>query len=117
MLPINLEVKDEKRLEIHWDDGHIGVYELTYLRENCPCANCEESRKHPEKTTRSGLRVLSNNEILSSNSRLLSADVVGRHGIKFVWADGHDDGIYTFDYLRQLCQCELCSAAKKHPHD
>ena len=26
---------------------------------------------------------------------------VGRYGLRIVWADGHDTGIYTFDLLRE----------------
>ena len=27
---------------------------------------------------------------------------VGRYALQFVWSDGHDTGIYPFDYLRRL---------------
>jgi DUF971 family protein len=36
------------------------------------------------------------------------AQVVGRYALNFQWSDGHAEGIYTFDFLRQLCQCESC---------
>jgi DUF971 family protein len=29
---------------------------------------------------------------------------VGGYGIQPVWADGHDSGIYSFDYLRKLAE-------------
>jgi DUF971 family protein len=28
------------------------------------------------------------------------------------WGDGHQAGIYTFEYLRQLCPCETCRAQR-----
>ena len=112
MHPIDLKTNDVKSLEIHWSDGHVSVYDLTYLRRACPCAHCEEGRRQPEEPSEHGLKVLSGNEILSSKPRIVQADVVGRYALKFVWADGHDEGIYTFAYLRQLCQCGVCSAAK-----
>lgn len=27
---------------------------------------------------------------------------VGRYAVQIVWSDGHDSGIYTYDYLRSL---------------
>jgi DUF971 family protein len=35
---------------------------------------------------------------------------VGRYALQFTWSDGHDTGIYAFDYLRQLCPCDACRA-------
>jgi DUF971 family protein len=33
---------------------------------------------------------------------------VGRYALQFLWSDGHDTGIYPYDYLRGLCPCEEC---------
>jgi len=30
---------------------------------------------------------------------------VGRYAVQIAWTDGHDSGIYTFEYLRELCPC------------
>ena len=38
---------------------------------------------------------------------------VGRYGLKIIWSDEHDLGIYTFEYLRRLCECDECYA-KRH---
>jgi DUF971 family protein len=27
-----------------------------------------------------------------------------------VWGDGHETGIYSYRYLRELCPCATCSA-------
>ena len=40
-------------------------------------------------------------------------DSVGRYGFKIAWSDGHDLGIYTFEYLRGLCECEICLKHRK----
>jgi DUF971 family protein len=29
--------------------------------------------------------------------------VVGRYALNFRWSDGHETGIYSFQYLRDLC--------------
>jgi DUF971 family protein len=33
---------------------------------------------------------------------------VGNYALQFVWSDGHETGIYTFEYLRKLCPCSQC---------
>jgi DUF971 family protein len=38
---------------------------------------------------------------------------IGRYGMKIVWSDKHDLGIYTYDYLRELCECYECSKQRK----
>ena len=30
-------------------------------------------------------------------------EAVGRYGVKIIFSDGHDSGIYTWAYLRELC--------------
>jgi DUF971 family protein len=37
------------------------------------------------------------------NLELLNWHWVGRYALSIQWSDGHDMGIYTFDYLRKLC--------------
>jgi DUF971 family protein len=36
--------------------------------------------------------------------------MVGRYAISFSWSDGHETGIYPYDYLRQMCECDECAA-------
>ena len=33
---------------------------------------------------------------------------VGGYGIRFIWDDGHDAGIYTWERLRVTCPCDSC---------
>jgi DUF971 family protein len=32
--------------------------------------------------------------------------------VKFLFSDRHDDGIYTWERLRDLCQCEECRSGR-----
>jgi len=41
---------------------------------------------------------------------VLKADHVGRYGVKFTFSDRHDDGIYTWERLREICPCDECLA-------
>ena len=39
--------------------------------------------------------------------------MVGRYAVQILWSDAHYTGIYPFELLRRLCQCEQCVAAKE----
>jgi len=112
MVPTNVTKKDSAALQIEWDDGHASIYELKFLRRSCPCATCREARNAPPANP---LRILSPSEVIASNLDVTQAEVVGRYAISFQWNDGHNTGIYSFDFLRELCQCEACQAAKPAP--
>jgi DUF971 family protein len=105
MLPINIKKKDATTLEIDWDDDHASLFELKYLRRKCPCATCREGRNAGSTNP---LRILSTQEVIPSDLDVKQAEVVGRYAISFQWSDGHNTGIYSFDFLRELCQCQAC---------
>jgi DUF971 family protein len=33
---------------------------------------------------------------------------MGAYALRVDWSDGHDTGIYTFEYLLEICPCEKC---------
>ena len=41
------------------------------------------------------------------------AELVGRYALQIYWNDGHSTGIYSFDYLRNLCSCPQCELARQ----
>jgi DUF971 family protein len=40
--------------------------------------------------------------------RPLRLALVGAYGLRVVWSDGHDTGIYTFERLLEACPCPAC---------
>ena len=38
----------------------------------------------------------------------LNVEAIGAYAVKIDWSDGHKTGIYSFDYLRKICQCDAC---------
>jgi DUF971 family protein len=36
--------------------------------------------------------------------------MVGRYAISFAWSDGHSTGIYPYEYLLGMCECDACAA-------
>ncbi len=103
--PLRLDLKRDEKLTIAWQDGLNCDYSLSLLRSMCPCAQCKVVREG-EKKKKSLLTILPGN--YSGAISVVSAQLVGNYALKIEWSDKHDSGIYSFDYLR-----EICPAAKK----
>lgn len=41
--------------------------------------------------------------------------LVGSYAIRVRWTDGHDSGIYTYDWLLAHCPCEACAGTDPEP--
>ena len=50
---------------------------------------------------RAGLTLLQP-EAVSATAEVQGVSYVGRYGIRIEWADGHDHGIYTFEFFRAI---------------
>ena len=87
-------------LILDWSDGVRAEYPLRFLRAQCPCASCRDVR---EQRSNDPFRVLPSH-LLEPNSELVGVEPVGRYGMRLRWGDGHDTGIYTYDYLRELAE-------------
>jgi DUF971 family protein len=107
MVPTQIKLaKDEKtktdQLSLAWDDGHAGVISLKTLRDNCPCAGCRG------ETVLLKSYAPAPQPELPGKYRLVGAEPVGSYALGVSWGDGHRTGIYTWEYLRSLCECDLC---------
>jgi DUF971 family protein len=36
-------------------------------------------------------------------------ELVGQYAVHFEFSDNHGTGIYSFEYLRELCRCPQCA--------
>lgn len=99
-------------MDIEWEDGHQTHYSFQWLRDACPCATCNEER---EQTGRSaGEPVKQAPSLLPMYKEPVKPNEVkpvGRYALSFSWNDGHTSGIYSWDYLREMCQCEECAGS------
>jgi DUF971 family protein len=82
-------------LRITWADERICNYSAAGLRRACPCAQCVNEW--------TGRRVLQP-ETVSDEVTIADINIVGRYALNFCWSDGHQTGIYSFRYLRELCE-------------
>ncbi|MDQ2833237.1 MAG: DUF971 domain-containing protein [Acidobacteriota bacterium] len=100
-------------VEIDWKDGHRSAWSFAWLRLACPCATCHEDR---EKTGRMpGVAKPKEQTLLvmyEAPVRPVEVSPVGKYALKFKWSDGHESGIYSWEYLRRVCGCEECVAKK-----
>lgn len=121
-------------VEIDWQDGHKSSWSFTWLRDACPCATCHEERNAsgrapgepkpkvaPQPPVQIATpappvgRVVTAWKAPGLAARTVPGSVqpvkvtqVGRYAIKFKWSDGHETGIYSWTYLRSVCQCDEC---------
>lgn len=102
--PTSIKQISKEKLQIIWSDGHISEYELKRLREECPCATCNGEQvlwRHYGPTR--PINIITHNMI-----ELKGIQPVGNYAIQLIWKDGHDTGIYSWEYLLKLCDCEIC---------
>lgn len=106
--PLSIEAdRAAGTLTIRWDDGHESLYSVEALRWACPCATCSGEWGRPGVLART-------TSLPPDEMRLVDVHAVGAYAIAPVWASGHRDGIYSFEYLRGLCSCETCREQSQH---
>ena len=93
--PREIMQEDEARLRITWADGRICNYQAPALRRACPCAQCVN-----EWTGERTLKA----ESIDDEVSIKDLTTVGRYALNFRWSDGHETGIYSYKYLRELCE-------------
>lgn len=89
--PTEVRVRRKERvLVVTYDDGRSFELPAELLRVESPSA---EVQGHGEgKTLVAGKR----------NVGIVDAEAVGRYAVRLRFDDGHDTGIYAWDYLRAL---------------
>ncbi len=84
--------KQTRELELSYNGGQSYRLAAEYLRVHSPSA---EVKGHGE-----GDETLQVGKI---NVALKGIEPVGNYALKLTFDDGHDSGIYTWGYLRELC--------------
>lgn len=93
--PREILQETNSQLRITWADGRECCYAAPQLRRLCPCAQCVNEW--------TGERTLKH-EAISDEIEINDLSIVGRYALNFRWSDGHETGIYSFQYLRDLCE-------------
>jgi DUF971 family protein len=96
-------------VEIEWKDGHHSTYAFPYLRDACPCALCNEERTKEKRRPGDPLKAIAGAlPMFKALAKPTHVETVGKYAIRFVWNDGHEHGIFSWDYLREWCPCPEC---------
>lgn len=93
--PTRIIEESDREISIKWSDEAEISYTAPQLRRSCPCASCVNEWTG-EKTLR--------DESVAEDLSFSSISVVGRYALNFHFSDGHNTGIFSFQFLRKLAE-------------
>lgn len=98
--PTKIDLRKDRGLTIEWPDGATSYYSIAYLRRMSPSADMRQLRDEMQKNP---LTVLPASSARAGGPLIaLSAELVGNYALKIRFSDGHDTGIYSWQYLRDI---------------
>lgn len=92
--PTRIDKYSETEMLIEWNTGERFALPFREVRFLCPCAHCLDEITGRRKIQRSEVR---------EDIRPAFVQVVGRYALQVTWTDGHQAGVYHFDFLHDLC--------------
>ena len=100
-LPRHLDLKKDKGLTVEWVNGTRSFYPVTYLRKWSPSAEAVVLRDEMQKNP---LTVLPASVAQAAGEPLTATgmELVGNYAVRITFSDGHDTGLYSWQYLRQI---------------
>ena len=96
--PTSIRRTPERTLQLKWESGEECALPLIALREECPCAHCKGETILGKTYMPVKLPMF-----VEGMNDLIAIEQVGSYAVRLRWGDGHDTGIYTWEYLRMLC--------------
>jgi DUF971 family protein len=106
---VKVHLSTGEGVTIEWKDGHLSHYTFPVLRDACPCALCDEERAKSGRQAGQPVQPAPGELLMyKAAAKPVSAEGVGKYAIKFNWNDGHQLGIYSWQWLRDICPCEGC---------
>lgn len=110
-LPDSIEIRLPKKaiagnvVEIRWSDGHVSSHTSFNLRMRCPCATCRDSHnpmaKDGQGSAQAGMPVRGPRGV-PPMVEVTQFDWVGNYAVNFIFNDGHNTGIYTYKFMREI---------------
>lgn len=91
--PTQIIEESDSAVSIKWSDDAETYYTAAQLRRSCPCAACVNEW--------TGEAILDKDSIVD-NLTFDHISIVGRYALNFHFSDGHDTGIFSFNYLKGL---------------
>ncbi len=97
--PKHIDVKKDRGVSIAWDDGTTSYYSTGLLRKMSPSADMRTLR---EEIERNPLTVLPANSPNQGPLVITDVKAVGNYALSISFSDGHNTGIYSWQYLQSL---------------
>jgi len=90
--PLSVKYKERaKILELQWVDGSQSVISGQSLRRYCACSNCRSKQQV-------GV------DVITDSAEVIKLVPIGASGLQIIYSDGHDRGIYPWEYLRAIAE-------------
>ena len=83
--------RDRRALTVRFDDGVDHVLPAEYLRVLSPSAEVQGHNPEQRKTVPG-----------KKNVSIAAVDPIGNYAVRLTFDDGHDTGLFSWDYLRKL---------------
>lgn len=93
--PTNVQLIGDE-VAILWEDGHESYFTFERLRAASPSASNQGERDI------FGTQYGGQGPKKFPGVRVTGWEKVGNYALRFDFSDGHNSGLYSFDYLRQL---------------
>ena len=91
--PTQIIEESDAAVSIKWSDESETMFTAPQLRRNCPCAACINEW--------TGDKIL-DDATVADDLTFSSIAIVGRYALNFIFSDGHDTGIFSFKFLKEL---------------
>ncbi len=96
--PVNLNLQRDRGLTIRWADGAESFFPVAYLRRMSPSAEARQLREEMAKNPLTVLPASAAAGPLTAES----AELVGNYAVRITFSDGHDTGLFSWTYLREI---------------
>lgn len=98
--PQHLHLDKTKGLSVTWADGSESFFSIRLLRRMSPSADMRILRESIERNPLTVLPTASGQA--AQELTALDAELVGNYAIRIRFSDGHDTGLFSWKYLREL---------------
>ena len=91
-LPASVQVRTQQRvLVLEWAKRRVLLH-FDALRAQCPCAECRSARSQGRAVT------------VAPGVGIVDVKPCGPNAVQLVFSDGHERGIFPFEYLSELAR-------------
>ena len=106
---IKIHVTTGAGVDIVWSDDHSSHYDFLDSRDSSAALCNDERAKKAAAPHASPTALTSTLPMFKPKPKARAAHPVGNYAIQIEFTDGHNTGIYSYDYLRTICPCEACA--------